>query len=629
MNTKRFLINSITVALLGLTLTACGGGGSDSPSKETTPTNPTTPPVVVNTAPTLILDNGSATIEENQSYTLNFTTTDAENDSVIVSVSGGGDHLTSVVNGNSVTINSGEVNADTTSTFSIKASDGKLTTTKTFSLKVVNVEPVIDTTSINLTQSSLELGLQKEGFVQFSLSNNVAINPASLVVDFDNTVLSSVTYVQGQGLRVVSRNNETATSVKFSVKDINGVQSAIATLNVNVVDSNENKNAPTLTFENQVNDTFNVEVQPNSTVSFPFTIEDTDSNDSSLDCVLKDLNVVGDVVNFNYKLDCANRELQITTENVESESMISFTVQATDGEFKSSPVYVVAMLKSINNESAKIDFDYEKPFLKVTEKSSATLSYTITDDGITEVVFNEVQAWYGNESDYTITHNANNHSFTVTPNENLTAADTFGVVLSFKDGSNYVNHYLEVKVIAPIGDVENRALALIEKYDNAMKASREYNVLGVAYTDYLFSVGKISYTEKEVFDVKFGSDSRDAYASFGQYKVDILSNIENGEFASQPDYLNYFIDFIDENIDALFVAGVAIEGELNTLASKDSVLPAITVTGSFVELGDTHFSRLIGNNTYGEFVDSKWVFDTEYAFLNVISSQTNNVSFVK
>jgi hypothetical protein len=622
-----FSLKSLVLAITVSTLSACGGGGGGGgDSKPASSGGGTTP--ITNTAPTISLDSSSASINENGTYTLGFTTSDKENDNVSVSITGGASHISTVINGNSITFNSSDIDLDITSTFSVKASDSKTSSTASFSLEVLNVEENVETTTINLTQNNIELLLQEESIIDFTLANNETIDSSSFNVNFDETAFNSVVYIEGKGLKVKSRNKTGNFDITFSVSDINGVKSNNAVLSVSVVDNKENIEAPILSSsKSDKDDIVLMEVESFNSYVVPFTIEDADSN--SFGCFYADGgSVTGDPTGFDVYLDCDKRELQITTVELKDNAQIEYILQTTDGVHKSNVITLQFRLVPPTNENAKIDFNYEKPFLKIEENTSKTLSYTITDDGATEVVFNEIQHWYGNESDYTITHNTETKSFVITPDSSLKAADSFGVLLSFKDGNDYITHYLEVKITAPIGEVEALALNLVDKYENAMKSSREYNELGKAMTDYLFSVGKITYTNKEAYDVTFTSDSRDMLGVFGQYKNDIQERIENGEFTQQPASLNYFIDYYDENLSNLLEAGSAIQSDLNTLSNLDSVLPSVTVTTSYVELDTKHISRLIGNTSYGQFINNKFTFNNEYKFLNVISGKTNNSSFV-
>ena len=636
---NQFKLKSIAIILLSSSLAACGGGsgsGEDKSNQEpvtppvvtpppVTPP-PVTPPPVTNTAPTIILSSTEATIDENDSFVLNFTTEDGEGDQLTITTNGGGSFVSSIVSSNSITFNSSEVDSDLSATFTIQVSDGKLSSTQSFKLNILNVEdePEIKTT-INLSKNNIELIQYEETFIPFTLANNADIDKSSFNANYDKNSFSVVEYVENEGLRIQSTDKLGNFAITFNINDINGVEAEPVTLYTTVIEDNSNVEKPVVTFQNTNGAYLDLEMQSHSTLTVPFTIEDTDSTEFTC----QDTNIIGnDFEGFDYKINCTDRTIVFNTDFVESDKQVEFTFTVSDGENISNATTITMFVHKAENEVAEIEYNYEKPFFKLTENTSKTLSYTIKDDGTTEIEYSGVQHWYGNQSGYEITHNAENKTFNISVNSNLVAAETFGVMISFKDGSEYLNEYLEVKVIAEVGDIEERALELVKRYDNATKAAREYNLLGKAYTDYLFSVSKISYTEKEKFDSRFEADSRDVLGIYLQFRNNLQNSIDDGDFTEQPAYLNYYIDFFEDTLSELMKTGLLIESDLNELATLDQVLPSLTVSTTAINLDSVHFSRLIGDTNYGDYENDKWVFNNEYRFLKVISSLTNNSSFV-
>jgi hypothetical protein len=622
--------NILLVSLL-LTLAACGGGGGDdSKQGSSNPTQPT------NTAPVLTLSPSSITMEENTTYEVSLSFSDADGDSVVITVEESHNYLTTSVSGQTLTLTTSNVEANQQTTIYVIASDGKANTRKPLSLTVNNIIVPVNNSAPVIEMSTTNFEME----VGNPLDN---ISYTILDPDGDAVVFETIEFQSSAGLIVSAYNGyfnlvaETvgAKSVFFSMEDSNGNRSKTFTFYVNVTEGEavvRNDHVPYVYFNSAPDGSpLIMTMKPNQEVYNTFTITDEDEG-SLFTCNIQfeDIDNIPDT--FAYKLDCKNRWVLFKTEEVKEYGYISFNVTVNDGKYNSGGTYIAAKFDEDNQGQANIVVEeFEGSFFKVGQNENKTLSYTIEDDKPEDVEFDLIENWYGDLDEVFVSHE--DGQFTISSNEAGDFGETYGFFVHFKDGSNRVTFNLEVKIFADSStEINQEALKVKERYQNSLTQTREFSLIGNLYTDYLFNVGKITDIEKEQYENQFYSENRDAYQLINVYISSIQIDIDSNVFNEDPSDLGAYVSLFKSFMNDMKLSGQGIAPVINELAALDSKLFEVQFSGEFqwLDEDETKSSKFIGNTTYGDYNDSnKWVYDTEYKLLRALSKITNTTDIVE
>lgn len=616
-----------------LLLTACGGGGDSSSNTQgggsTTPTTPTQP---TNNAPTLTVNPSSVEMDENTSSEVSLSYSDTDGDNVSITVEENFNYLSTNVSGNTLTITAGEVSANQQTSITVVASDGKTSTRRTVQVKVNDTVIVGDNSApvITMDVNSFEVMVGQDlEFITYSI-----VDPDGDPVLFETLEVNNTAGIEVEpfnGYFNVKGLTEGENRVSFSMEDSLGNRSEDYVFTVNVItesdDGDNNNHPPVITF---TGDTF-ANIYANEEVYRTFSITDEDGEDSAFWCdiELDDYSNIPD--DFQYELDCANRWLKLTTGDINQDGFISFNIKVNDGKFDSNTAYVGGAFVEDNSERAEIIMDYEKPFFRISKNETKVLPYTIEDDKPEGVVFERIEYWYGDTNEVFISHE--DGQFVIETNDNASFGESYGFALLFLDGNQPITVNFEIMIVAdPNTEANQAALKVKQKYENALTQTREYNILGYLYTDYLFNVGKITSTEKEVLDNKIYADNRNAYGLIETYLYTLQSEIDSNVFNEEPEHLNAYITiFNNQFMPEMTNSGRGITPLINELAALDKNLFEVQFTSDFewLDEDEIHSSKFIGNTTYGEFNGDKWVYSEEYRLLRAISSITNHTHIVE
>ncbi len=616
-----------------LLLTACGGGGDSSSNTQgggsTTPTTPTQP---TNNAPTLTVNPSSVEMDENTSSEVSLSYSDTDGDNVSITVEENFNYLSTNVSGNTLTITAGEVSANQQTSITVVASDGKTSTRRTVQVKVNDTVIVGDNSApvITMDVNSFEVLVGQDlEFITYSI-----VDPDGDPVLFETLEVNNTAGIEVEpfnGYFNVKGLTEGENRVSFSMEDSLGNRSEDYVFTVNVItesdDGDNNNHPPVITF---TGDTF-ANIYANEEVYRTFSITDEDGEDSAFWCdiELDDYSNIPD--DFQYELDCANRWLKLTTGDINAEGFISFNIKVNDGKFDSNTAYVGGAFVEDNSERAEIIMDYEKPFFRISKNETKVLPYTIEDDKPEGVVFERIEYWYGDTNEVFISHE--DGQFVIETNDNASFGESYGFALLFLDGNQPITVNFEIMIVAdPNTEANQAALKVKQKYENALTQTREYNILGYLYTDYLFNVGKITSTEKEVFDNKIYADNRNAYGLIETYLYTLQSEIDSNVFNEEPEHLNAYITiFNNQFMPEMTNSGRGITPLINELAALDENLFEVQFTSDFewLDEDEIHSSKFIGNTTYGEFNGDKWRYSEAYQLLRAISTKTNHTHIVE
>mgnify|MGYP000554285540 CR=1 FL=1 len=616
-----------------LLLTACGGGGDSSSNTQgggsSTPTTPTQPS---NNAPTLTVNPISVEMDENTSSEVSLSYSDTDGDNVSITVEENFNYLSTNVSGNTLTITAGEVSANQQASITVVASDGKTSTRRTVQVKVNDTVIVGDNSApvITMDVNSFEVLVGQDlEFITYSI-----VDPDGDPVLFETLEVNNTAGIEVEpfnGYFNVKGLTEGENRVSFSMEDSLGNRSEDYVFIVNVItesdDGDNNNHPPVITF---TGDTF-ANIYANEEVYRTFSITDEDGEDSAFWCDIELDDYSNIPEDFQYELDCANRWLKLTTGDINSDGFISFNIKVNDGKFDSNTAYVGGAFVEDNSERAEIVMDYEKPFFRISKNETKVLPYTIEDDKPEGVVFERIEYWYGDTNEVFVSHE--DGQFVIETNDNASFGESYGFALLFLDGNQPITINFEILIVAdPNTEANQAALKVKEKFENSLIQTREINAIGYLYTDYLFNVGKITATEKEVLDNKIYADNRSAYGLITTYIYTLQSEIDTNMFNENPDHLNAYITiFNNQFMPEMSNSGRDIIGLINELAALDSNLFEVQFSSDFewLDEDEIHSSKFIGNTTYGEFNGDKWVYSEAYQLLRAISTKTNHTHIVE
>jgi hypothetical protein len=618
------MMKNILMALPILLLTACGGGsGGSGGSNQSAPSTP----IAQNSAPTITVDKTNIDMFEGTSLTLDLNYSDPDGDTLTVSVKAQ-NPLTASVSGKSLQINAGNVSQDVTSSVVVSVSDGEKSASITLT---VNISAVVESSnrapviSMNETEFTVINGDDLE-FITYSI-----VDP-----DGDPVIFDTLKYEHSNGLEVTPFNgyfdikalDVGRQSVTFSMEDSLGLRSEAMTfiVNVNKEEVDENIHAPELYFPNGSS----IDAYSEETVYLLFNSSDKDPK-SNLRCQFDYIDSENIPRGFEYYVDCENQQISFSSKEIKNTGWLRFNFSVNDGKFSSQEESVIVRFIGGDSNNAKIELNYEKPYIKMLKNDTRTVSYTITGDDAEQVTFEGVEDWYGETIEMTVSHVPGEFTFTSSMLSNY--GEKYGYIFRFMNGDRPITVFAEVKITSDPNTEENLAAAEMKKrYTNALTQTREFNILGKLYADYLFNVGKISFREKESYDATFDADNRDIYGTVQVYVRQIQQDIESNKFHEDDTLLKKYSDlFNGQFITVMTVSGRNTTPLVNELAQRDEALFTVEFNEWFnwLDEDELNSSKFIGDTQYGSYENGMWVYRDEYRLLRAISNKTNHAEIVK
>ncbi len=596
------------MVLLSLLLVACGGGGGDSGGSSggvTTPAPVT--PVPSNSAPKLTLSVNSLIIDELASETLAVTISDAEtaNDGLTVSISSSNqDLLSATYAAGVVSLTAEDVSGDQVVTLSVVVSDGAKSSTATVSITIIDTSALIPPPSIRIN-----------GVLPVAVDQTISINYAVIYDESASFKSESVTSTDASVLTV---------SIEEQTLKVTGVSPGQAAIAYEVTDSNNNKAyievdievlsvpAPMVTLgdisEAYLNNrrfvTYSVVYADNvSAVS----AEVSTSDESILIATIKD-----------DKIELTGRALgqasftYTTTDSNGAVGHASRTVNVIAGPVNSAPI--ITLVEKVG------------PYTYVPEGTTKTFNIVITDDKPENVALTDVTFWFGEESQFEASLDADSQTITIN-NHSVALLEDFGVLVSYDDGNYGGQVGFLFKSSAVLGDLENEVLDYIQVMNNKVAALQEYIYVAEFYSQVLENTNKLTTEEAQRLIRQTRASDTAFYYGFvkdslmGFQQMVILGALRNDEdlLATQQELIagqfgSAILFYLQDSIV-----------HINELAElSNGLLPLLSFEEELQEYDviNNHFSRFAGNETYGEYVNGVWVFKAEYNFMKAIVSKT-------
>lgn len=633
-------MKALWFALVASTLiTGCGGGSGDSAPPSNTPT-PVKPPVQnTNSAPRLTVSPTKLEMAENTSFEILLSYSDLDGDAVTVTAETSEDFLTPLISGNTLTLTAGEVDVAQTATITIKASDGKTTTTQGVSVSVTNLTSPEPNSApvITMATTSVEMRAGSTSIVHFSVEDAEGHS-----IDWHNLILSHDPHLEvvrnGTSSFAISANGGTGTyPVTWSVADALGAMSQTATFDVIVANAAVNTGAPTLDWSDGFSGIRQVKLKNNQTVEYPFSISDPDGDQGQFECLIVDTWVDQtnpiDASEYDVEFNCEQRRLTLKANDlIAADAEIQLVLAVKDGELRSELHYVLVEFENLNVDIPIINFIENVNPIEVLPNQVVHLHYEIIGDE-RNLAFSDIST--NPQSDgceyFTAEHNAGDKSFTITM-----ATDNYLIsceaAVNFKLGKRTTSARLLVSTIAnPDLDINAEALKYIRRNTLSLYQLREYQLIGKLYSEILFGKGLISAETRNQYDSKFHKNSRDAAGQLIAIANEMYEQMAGGQYIDDPSLLAKQKSRFASYADHFTKADQEIIDEVNELADMDASLPTIVYSSNwfFLDAAETATSRLIGNTTYGAYVDRLWVYDQEYQIFKALLGKTKTGAFVK
>ena len=631
------LRNIFFVALTTIGLAACGGGGDTTINNNigdgggnngggnngggTNP--PTNPPS--NSAPVLTKP-ANVTMDENTTQTVTLSATDSNGDSITYTATSSGAVSTNV-SGNTLTLIASEVSSDTNVNISVTASDGEGgSDTETFRVTVNDV--VVNTPpSVVLNPTDLELEVDETQVVTATLSDEES-TPASLISEVavsNPSIISAV--LDNAGTVTVTALDTGVAVVTYTVTDEGGMSST-AEVDVTVIESNTENEAPDFTIIGQSETSNEVSIYHDRVTVLNVAIDDPDSDAHYMTLTNFDA-IEGTLASMNgYEINDSNKTISFDMDAMPNNlDRLVFEMDLTvidDSENEETKRYRLIVEKTDNAAPVFTFSDKVGAFVVVEQNGTKEFSYTIQDDDESKVNVTGIQYWYGDQSKFDVQLDTETKTITVTTN-NVEVEDSYGFVLQYVDSSLTGNVNVELMVGAEFGADEQEMLELRNKMIKARESVKEYVYVGAFYSQVLENLGYITEQQAEDFIERLDVDDSESYgyARFNLYINNIDYYISIGEFKDQGFKSSYItiINNLYEQAQTMGRTRYAIVNEMAALSND--TLPTVEFEGTVNEYDteNNYFSRFVGNTAYGEYVDGVWVFDTEYAFLEAINAR--------
>ncbi|WKD23198.1 hypothetical protein NDQ71_16495 [Pseudoalteromonas sp. KG3] len=606
-------LKSALVLALTLTLTACGGGGSDGN----------------NSAPTLTIVD-TTELDELTTKNLSFSTEDKDGDTVSVSVSSTSEYLSARISDSQLVLNANNVPKEEIAILEFVATDGKLSTTKTISVKIVDVLvlDVSKTVSLNEYQSvELDVTLT-EGLTPKVTSSNTEI----LLAKYENNkiILNAFDVTEDIEVSVLveledSSNRHESETINVTV--LNNPDITDVDLSINI--EKEKDEDDRVIIYSGVDEYLNIELfSTDEEDKLTWSLESYSANNELDKDYLETVEKEGDLLKISVKyFDYTKSRLDF-----------NITLRVSSGRQFSEETFNVRVL-DINNKVAKISFNESQTYNNfgiVEEGKITTFDLNILDDFPENVkLIPETVYVYQNNADITHKIDVENNTITINPNSAV-VGDQYGILIFYNDIGYRSSFNLNFMVSHVIDEERKDILDLSEHFYKKIASLREYQYLAEFYAELLENENLLPnyFVEKVII----GSKTDDSGYYFSAIDIaDYMSRcaLFGEKNYSDPDNCIVYIDSYVESIES-YIESAA---RTYTLKAYDyvnslSTLPSNTLPKFEFEdslyLYDTEnnlYSRFNGNQKYGEFIDGEFVFSEEYEFLKAIVEKSAKQAF--
>ncbi|WP_412500789.1 Ig-like domain-containing protein [Shewanella chilikensis] len=608
--------------LLALALTACGGGGDESSGNNG---GSTTPPSAPNTAPVISGLSDTYQMMERTELSIPFTVTDAEADTITLSATSSNAAVTVSHTDNTLKLVATDISQTMSVTITLKANDGKTSSSKSFTLKVTNNQaPVI---------SGLPDSYQMEENAQLTVPFTVTDAEGDTISVSATSSAPEVTVSHnGNSLLLVAGEiaQDVTSTITLTAND--GQNSTHASFTLSITDKPVPTKAPVISWAADYGTAPLFAVNEKTLEDFVFTLSDEDSDITNITIAsaVTVLNAASDdekqrvADNFSLVVDKVTGVARATIPNVDGRASVAIVLTATDEKGNEAATSEMRLHFNQRDSIGYLD-DHTGKYPSVGVSSTVSLFF-ISSNETNQTTLASVE--YANP-DYVLSDPLNingisKSQFTITPTEAV-AGELVVLKARFFIGeangvSSYSEQEIKIKTLLA-GSLEESWSQQIAQMNQKLKYAFEYQKIANYINHELFFSGNISSNDyiTNARKIKL-ADYENIYKS-AQYTNARYENAIN-QFMQQEEGMPSEIDnFIASQI-AIFDAGVNAPSQSVTLVNQ---LINVLHPNEYrfdeqplIKLDDGQYSRFIGNTLYGEYKDGRWQFTGKYQFLNSV-----------
>jgi hypothetical protein len=438
-------------------------------------------------------NSSSVSVNENQTSAITLSATDADNNDLTYSISGGDatsfsiNDLTGVVTFNSAP----DYEVKSSYTFIATVDDGADQINQTVTININNLNdnnPVITTTSTNVYEnqtSAITLSAtDADGDdINYSISGG---DSASFTIDSSTGVV----------IFNSAPNYEEQTSYTFSATASDGLNSDTETITITILDVSEVGSGPAFT------GTYTVSVNENQTSAITLSATDADNDDltysiSGTDATSFDVNDTTGIVTFKIAPDY----------EVKGSYTFTATVEDTDGNSASQSVVI-----NIGNLNDNNPVFTNSTTVNANENQSDAITLSATDADNDDLIYSIVGGT--DESSFNINSTTGAVTFVSLPNYEIKTSYTF--IANVDDGENDVNQTITINIInlndnnpvftnsSSVSVNENQTSAITLSATDADNNDLTYSISGGDATSFSINdlTGVVTFNSAPDYEVK-------------------------------------------------------------------------------------------------------------------------------
>ncbi|GHA97944.1 hypothetical protein GCM10007107_08770 [Shewanella indica] len=565
---------------------------------------------------------------ERTELSIPFTVTDAEGDTITLSATSSNAAVTVSHTDNTLKLVAADISQTMSVTITLKANDGKTSSSKSFTLKVTN------------NQAPLISGLSGS----YQMEENAQLTVPFTVTDAeDDTItvsaISSAPEVtvshNGNSLLLVAGEiaQDVTSTITLTAND--GQNSAHTSFTLSITDKPVPTKAPVISWAADYGTEPLFAVNEKTLEDFVFTLSDEDSDITNLTVTgtVTVLNAASDYEkqriadNFSLVVDKVTGVARATIPNVDGRASVAIALTATDEKGNTAATSEMRLHFNQRDSIGYLD-DYTGKYPSVGISSTVSLFFISSNETSQTSQTSLASVEYANP-DYILSDPLNisgisKSQFTITPTEAVAGELVVLKARFFMGEANGVSSYSEqdIKIKTLLaGSLEESWSQQIAEMNNKLKYAFEYQKIANYINHELFFSGNISSNDyiTNARKIKL-SDYGNIYKS-AQYTNARYENAIN-QFYQQEEGMPSTIDSFITGQIAMFDAGVNAPSQSVALVNQ---LINVLHPNEYrfdeqplIKLEDGSYSRFIGNTLYGEYVDGRWQFSAKYDFLNRI-----------
>lgn len=526
------------------------------------------------------------------------------------------------------------VSASDPSIIAVQSTAGVVTVS---ALKTGESSLVVTVQLANGTQQKASLLINAIGNQQPTIS----IQPSTLTVEELQTASLTLnisdpddSYFQSKNLTVSSADNAIATAVvKDGIITVSAVKAGSTTIKATIVDGEFTISAsanitvtPEILPSIVLNNNNKIELEELKDISIPIDIKGNRSADYKASIKVESIN--GSLNDLRYNTS-NNLVLISALESTYSGNTAEFklTASATNGRNTiTAPSVSLYVSKRVNGVPI---FEFPNKFnnnIMVPRDGSTKMVVKVNDDFPTSVSLFSPESWYNESKNGTFTFAYDDATRTLTVNlSGFEKNEKFGLFLSYKDrdlggkfGLNF-RTYDFTPIDMEIIDARKIAIAKIE-------AARSYQLIARMFAEHLENIGLVDYQYvDELLDQMKVDDTKNTRVTTAEFYISLaLENVFNNDFNTGTASATSIKEFLSSYaLDAQELNRTSID-IINGLAAKsDGYFPTLSFENTVKHVSNYHFSKFVGNATYGSMVNGKWEYSQRYKFLSAIDAKVN------